>query len=256
MEETALTQAAIDKGEAPSNGQKSGLLAKAASHPVLTSSALLVGAGLAYAAAKAIKVATEDSEVAREVHVETSIAIDRSPAELYLFWRQFKNLPLFMRNLDSVSDLGAGRTHWVAKGPDGSLIEWDAEIYNEKANELIAWRSLEDSEIVNAGSVRFQPAPAGHGTYVRVALNYNPPAGKLGATIAQLLGADPAQLIKEDLRRLKQMMEAGEIATVDGQSSGRAAEASPVQIDQTAETATDAIKEGDQNESSLLERET
>jgi uncharacterized membrane protein len=255
MEETALTQEAIDHGAASANGQKSGLLAKAASHPVLTGSALLVGAGLAYAAAKAIKVATEDTEVAREVHVETSIAIDRSPAELYLFWRQFMNLPLFMRNLESVSDLGSGRTHWVARGPDGSLIEWDAEIYNEKANELIAWRSLENAEIVNAGSVRFQAAPQGHGTYVRIALNYNPPAGKLGATIAQLLGADPAQLIKEDLRRLKQMIEAGEIATIDGQSSGRAAEARSLPMDQVAETANDSIREGDQNESSLLERE-
>jgi uncharacterized membrane protein len=244
MEETELTQEAIDNGEASTNGQKSGLLAKAVGHPVLTGSALLVGAGLAYAAAKAIKIATEDSEVARDVHVETSIAIDRSPAELYLFWREFKNLPLFMRNLDSVSDLGSGRTHWVAKGPDGSFIEWDAEIYNEKANELIAWRSLEDSEIVNAGSVRFQPAPQGHGTYVRIALNYNPPAGKLGATIAHLLGADPAQLIKEDLRRLKQMMEAGEIATIDGQSSGRAAEASPVQTDQLDKATNELTSEG------------
>lgn len=254
MEETALTQEAIDNG-ATANGEKSGLLAKAASHPVLAGSALLVGAGLAYAAAKAIKVATEDSAVARDVHVETSIAIDRSAAELYSFWREFKNLPLFMKNLDSVSDLGSGRTHWVAKGPDGSLIEWDAEIYNEKENELIAWRSLEDAEIVNAGSVRFQRAPEGHGTYVRIALNYNPPGGKLGATLAQLLGTDPAQLIKEDLRRLKQIMEAGEIATVDGQSSGRAAEARPIQSEPLAENGNTLTSKGDENESSLLERE-
>jgi uncharacterized membrane protein len=252
MEETALTQEAIDNGVVSPNGEKSGLFAKAASHPVLAGGALLVGAGLAYAAARAIKVAVEDSAVARDVHVETSIAIARSPAELYTFWRDFKNLPLFMRNLDSVSDLGAGRTHWVAKEPNGTLIEWDAEIYNEKENELIAWRSLEDSELVNAGSVRFQAGPEGRGTYVRISLNYNTPAGKLGATIAQLLGAEPGHLIKEDLRRLKQIMEAGEIATIDGQSSGRAAEASPPQT-----SAPDEIEnedQGAQNESSLLER--
>jgi uncharacterized membrane protein len=255
MDESALTQEVIDNGSAPANGEKSGLLAKAASHPVLTGSALLVGAGLAYAAAKAIKVANEDSAVARDAHVETSIAIDRSPAELYSFWREFKNLPLFMRNLESVSDLGSNRTHWVAKGLNGSPIEWDAEIYNEKENELIAWRSLEDSEIVNAGSVRFEAAPEGHGTYVRVALNYNPPAGKLGATIAHLLGSDPGQLIKADLRRLKQMLEAGEIATIDGQSSGRAAEAQPVETKSIEENIERMNLGGAQNESSLLERQ-
>jgi uncharacterized membrane protein len=107
-------------------------------------------------------------------------------------------------------------------------VEWDAEIYNEKENELIAWRSLENADIVNAGSVRFQAAPEGHGTYVRITVNYNPPAGKVGATLAQLLEAEPAQLIKEDLRRLKQIMEAGEIATVAGQSSGRAEDAKAI----------------------------
>lgn len=255
MEETALTQEVIDGGADSVSEEKSGLFAKAASHPVLTGSALLVGAGLAYAAAKAIKVASEDSAVARDVHFETSFAIDRSPAELYSFWRDFKNLPLFMKNLESVSDIGSGRTHWVAKDAHGALIEWDAEIYNEKENELIAWRSLEDSEIVNAGSVRFQAAPEGHGTYVRITLNYNPPAGKLGSTIAQLLGTDPGQLIKEDLRRLKQIMEAGEIATIDGQTSGRAAEATPIESETVAENANELTSEGVQNESSLLERE-
>ena len=110
----------------------------------------------------------------------------------------------------------------LAKGIGSAKIEWDAEIYNEIENELIAWRSLENADVVNAGSVRFQKGPMGHGSYVRVAMNYNPPAGKLGATVAQLLGAEPAQLIKQDLRHLKQIMEAGEIPTIDGQTSGRA----------------------------------
>jgi uncharacterized membrane protein len=127
-----------------------------------------------------------------------------------------------MRNLESVTETSDSRSHWVAKGPGGIRVEWDAEIYNEKENDLIAWRSLENADVVNAGSVRFQQGPAGHGTYVRVAMNYNPPAGKVGATVAQILGAEPSQLIKEDLRRFKQIMEAGEIATVDGQPSGRA----------------------------------
>jgi uncharacterized membrane protein len=133
-----------------------------------------------------------------------------------------------MNNLESVTDLGQGRSHWVAKGPAGSRAEWDAEIYNEIENELIAWRSLENAEVVNAGSVRFQKGPRDHGTYVRVVMNYNPPAGVIGATVAQLLGAEPSQLIKEDLRRLKQIMEAGELAAIEGQPSGRAASAKPV----------------------------
>jgi uncharacterized membrane protein len=226
MNETPLTQEAIDTGTTDAISEKTGLYTKAASHPILTGGAVLVGAGLAYAAASVLT--GTDENVAREVHVETSIAIDKSPEELYRFWRNFGNLPLFMKNLESVTELDQTRSHWVAKGPAGTRVEWDAEIYNEKENELIAWRSLEDADIVNAGSVRFQPGPRDHGTFVRVTLNYNPPAGKVGATVAQLLGADPAQLIKEDLRRLKQIMEAGEIATTEGQTSGRAAGATPI----------------------------
>jgi uncharacterized membrane protein len=223
MNETPLTQEAIDGGTADAATEKSGLYAKAANHPILTSGAVVIGAGLAYAAAKILT--GTDENVARNVHVETSIAIDKSPEELFRFWRNFSNLPLFMKNLESVTELDQTRSHWVAKGPAGTRVEWDAEIYNEEENKLIAWRSLENADVVNAGSVRFQVGPQGHGTFVRVTMNYNPPAGKIGATVAQLLGAEPAQLIKEDLRRLKQVMEAGEIPTTEGQTSGRSAEA-------------------------------
>lgn len=218
MNETPLTQQVIDGGE--SLRDKNGLFAKAAKHPFVTGGVILAGAGLAYAAVRTIQ--TTADAVARGVHLETSVAIDKSPEELYGFWREFKNLPLFMKNLESVTELDDRHSHWVARGIGAARVEWDAEIYNEIENELIAWRSLESADVVNAGSVRFQKAPAGRGTYVRVTVNYNPPAGQLGATIAQLLGAEPMQLIKEDLRRLKQMMEAGEIATVSGQTSGRA----------------------------------
>jgi uncharacterized membrane protein len=217
MNDTPLTQDVIDGGEAE---DKDGLFAKAAKHPFVTGGAIIAGAGLAYAAVKTIQSAADS--IAREVHIETSITINKSPEELYTFWRDLQNLPLFMTNLESVTGLDERRSHWVAKGIGNARVEWDAEIYNEEANELIAWRSLENADVVNAGSVRFQKGPTGHGSYVRVAMNYNPPAGKLGATIAQLLGGEPAQLIKQDLRRLKQIMEAGEVATIDGQTSGRA----------------------------------
>jgi uncharacterized membrane protein len=175
-----------------------------------------------------VKTIRSENDVARDVHVETSITIDKSPEELYAFWRDFTNLPLFMKNLESVTELGANRSHWVAKLSNGSLVEWDAEIFNEKQNELIAWRSLEGSEVVNAGTVRFQRAPHGHGTYVRVKMNYNALAGKAGATVARFLRLEPQQLIKEDLRCLKQLLETAEIATVTGQTSGRAEEAKAV----------------------------
>jgi len=220
MTEKPLTQEAIDGAAGESENENAGLLAKAAKHPFVTGGAILAGAGLAYAAVKTIQSAADS--VAREIHVETSIAINKSPEELYAFWRDFKNLPIFMKNLESVTEMDRWNSHWVAKGLGGARVEWDAEVYNEEENKLIAWRSLENADVVNAGSVRFEKAPEGRGTYVRVTMNYNPPAGKLGATVAQLLGTEPLQLIKEDLRRLKQVLEAGEIATIAGQTSGRA----------------------------------
>lgn len=220
MSESALTQQVIDGHEGESSSDKGGLLSKAAKHPFVTGGAILAGAGLAYAAVKTIQSAADS--IAREVHIETSVTIDKTPAELYVFWRDFKNLPLFMKSLESVTVLDESNSHWVAKGVGAGKVEWDAEIYNEKESELIAWRSLESADVVNAGSVRFEKAPRDRGTYLRVTINYNPLAGKLGTTLAQLLGGEPQQLIKEDLRRLKQLMEAGEIPTIDGQTSGRA----------------------------------
>lgn len=221
MSETHLTQELIDGTACEEQLEKKGLYAAVAKHPFITGGLVLAGAGLAYAVGKTV-MATNES-VARDVHVETSIAIDKTPEELYAFWRELTNLPLFMTNLESVTNLGDGKSHWVAKGIGGRRVEWDAEIYNEVPNETIAWRSLENADVVNAGAVNFKKAPTGHGTYVNVTVNYNPPAGKLGATIAQLFGVEPKQLIHEDLRRLKQYLEAGELPTIAGQTSGRAA---------------------------------
>jgi uncharacterized membrane protein len=159
------------------------------------------------------------------IKVEKSVTVNRSPEEVYRFWRDFQNLPRFMNHLESVTDLGNNRSHWVAKAPAGKTVEWDAEVYNEKENELIAWRSLEGADVDNAGSVRFEPAPEGRGTIVRVTLKYDPPAGKLGSLVAKLWGEEPSQQIEEDLRRFKQVMETGEIPTTEGQPSGRSASA-------------------------------
>lgn len=159
------------------------------------------------------------------IKVEKSVTVNRAPEELYRFWRNFENLPRFMNHLESVKDSGEGRSHWVAKAPAGKTVQWDAEVYNEKENELIAWRSLEGADVDNAGSVRFEPATGGRGTVVRVTLKYDPPGGALGALVAKLFGEEPSQQIEDDLRRFKQVMEAGETATTEGQTSGRSATA-------------------------------
>ncbi len=142
------------------------------------------------------------------IKVEQSVIIDRTPEELYVYWRDFENLPQFMRHLESVTVTGPGRSHWVAKGPAGTSIEWDAEVHNEVEHELIAWRSLPGSEVNNAGSVHFRPIAGGTRTLVRVVLSYEPPAGRLGAAVARLFGEEPSQQVREDLRRFKQVMEA------------------------------------------------
>jgi uncharacterized membrane protein len=157
----------------------------------------------------------------RGVNVEQAMTINRRPDELYAFWRKLERLPRIMSHLISVNEIDSRRSHWVAKGPAGRKVEWDAEIITEIPNELIGWRTLADADVVSAGSVRFKPAPGNRGTEVHVRLQYEPPAGKIGATVAWLLGSEPAQTIQEDLRRFKQLMEAGEIPTIEGQSRGR-----------------------------------
>ena len=155
----------------------------------------------------------------RGIHVEESVTINRPVAEVYRFWRDFENLPRFMRHLESVAVREEGVSHWVAKGPAGTHVEWDARIINDVDNKVIGWQSLEGSTVATAGSVNFDES--GHGTVVRVHLQYNPPAGKLGSTVAWLLGEEPTLQIHEDLRRFKALLETGEIPTTDGQPSGR-----------------------------------
>jgi uncharacterized membrane protein len=143
------------------------------------------------------------------VRVDERIVLNRPRSEVYRFWRDLENLPRFMDHLEAVTVLDEERSHWVAKGPAGSRVEWDAVIHNEIPNELIAWRSLEGSEVDNAGSVHFSPTETGD-TEVRVVLRYDPPAGRLGAAVARLFGEDPSRQVADDLRRLKQVVEAGE----------------------------------------------
>ena len=144
--------------------------------------------------------------------IEQSVVINRPREELFQFWRRFDNLPRFMDNLESVTILDARRSRWVAKGPVGTRVEWDAEIHNEIENELIAWRSLPGADVDQAGSVNFSPGLGG-GTEVRVIMRYSAPAGRLGGAVAHILGDDPDRQVADDLRRFKQVMDTGEPAS-------------------------------------------
>lgn len=148
------------------------------------------------------------------IRVEKVIAIDRSPDELYSFWRQFENLPRFMRHLESVQQTAPKRSLWRAKGPAGTSVQWEAEIVDERPGELISWRSLPGADIDNSGSVRFETAPSG-GTLVRVKLQYDPPGGLFGASIAKMLGEEPELQVQRDLYRFKQVMETGQAAAAE-----------------------------------------
>jgi uncharacterized membrane protein len=151
-----------------------------------------------------------------------SMTINRPIGELFAFWRDLSNLPTFMSHLRSVEVLSEKRSHWKAKGPAGLSVEWEAEIVNEKPDALIAWQSCEGSSVPNWGVVRFTPAPGRRGTEISVQLEYEPIAGATGVALAKLFGEEPSQQIEEDLRRLKRMMEAGEIPTTAGQPRGEA----------------------------------
>ncbi|MBV9928822.1 MAG: SRPBCC family protein [Acidobacteria bacterium] len=153
------------------------------------------------------------------VPVNKSIIINAAPEEVYSYWRDFENLPRFMRYLESVTVTGEGRSHWVAKAPGGS-VEWDAEMTEDVPNQRISWRSLEGSEVETSGTVRFEPAVGGRGTVLHVTLDFNPPGGAVGALFAKLWGEDPDGEMQTDLRRFKQIVELGEIVVSDGTLTG------------------------------------
>ncbi|NJR64820.1 MAG: cyclase [Leptolyngbyaceae cyanobacterium CRU_2_3] len=164
---------------------------------------------------------TEVMDSERTIKVEKTVTINRSAEDLYDFWRKLENLPLFMKHIKSVTQITSTRSHWIANSPSGTSVEWDADIITEKPNQWIAWTSTEDSEIDNSGFVKFKSAPQGHGTELKIVMEYNLPGGVVGAAIAKVLGETPKPQIAEELQRFKMLMETGEIATTEGQSSGR-----------------------------------
>ncbi|HEX4796769.1 MAG TPA: SRPBCC family protein [Humisphaera sp.] len=163
-----------------------------------------------------------DRAAKRGVQIERSFLIDRSPEDLYGFWRKFDNLPQIMTHLKEVRVIDDRRSHWVASAPAiaGGSVEWDAQITDDEPNSRIAWRSLPGSTVDSSGEVRFTRALGDRGTQVTVSLKYVPPGGRLGHWTAKLFGEAADQQIQEDLRRVKRQMETGEIPTTEGQPRG------------------------------------
>jgi uncharacterized membrane protein len=186
--------------------------------------------GVAIAAASVLGVTALDVYCARQlsrakdvepgIRMTRSVVVNRTPHELYAFWHAFENFPRFMHHVRSVQATGPGMSRWAVDGPAGTTVEWDARVTSDVPNELIAWQSLEGSDVENHGVVRFEPRPGNRGTIVRVDLQYRPPAGRAGKLVATLFNESPEQQIYDDLHRFKQVVETGEVVRSDGSPEG------------------------------------
>jgi uncharacterized membrane protein len=168
-----------------------------------------------------LQLSTASTDTGPGIGLEAAITVHKPAADVYHFWRQLENHPRFVTHLKSVVSTGDKRSHWVAKTSLQQPIEWDAEIVEERENALLSWRSLPGADIDNAGTVRFREMPNGRGTEVRLRLEYSPPGVQAGRAVARLLKSLTAQQLQEDLRRFKQLVEAGEAPTVADQPAGQ-----------------------------------
>ena len=154
------------------------------------------------------------------LELHASITVNKDPDEVYAFWRNLENLPTFMLHLRDVSEDGDGRTHWVANAPVRRKVQWDAEVTGDEPGRRISWKSLPGADVDNSGTVHFAPAPGDRGTEVRVVLHYDVPGGRAGRVAAKVLGEEPEQQVRDDLRRFKQVMETGDVVRSDGLPHG------------------------------------
>jgi uncharacterized membrane protein len=150
-----------------------------------------------------------EQERRKPLYVTTSVVVARPPGDLYQFWRNLENLPSVMPHLQSVRATGGTQSYWVAHAPWGGRVEWNAELIDDVPDQRLAWRTIDDSEVFNAGSVRFNPLDEGSSTEVIVEILYVPPAGAVGAAVAKIFGKDAGQDMFADLEALKRIMESG-----------------------------------------------
>jgi len=157
--------------------------------------------------------ASDDTADESDHLVGRTVTINRPRHELYAFWRDFGNLPRIMENIESVTEVDERRSHWVVRAPAGQTVEWDSVIVEDIPDELISWQSDAGADITNSGRIDFRDAPGGRGTWVTATIAYDPPAGGVGKLVAKLFQREPKIQARRDLRRFKQYMETGEIAT-------------------------------------------
>lgn len=164
------------------------------------------------------------TRIAHELHegekVERAITILRPASELFAYWRNFHHLPNFMKHLESIRATSSTSAHWIWRTLGNVKLEWDTEIIAETQDRMISWQTSPDASVLQAGSVWFKPAPQDGATEVQVQLMYRTLGGKVVRKVAELFGEEPSQALHEDLRRLKWLMEAGEIPTTSGQPHG------------------------------------
>ena len=141
-----------------------------------------------------------------------TVTINRPRAEIYAFVRDFSNLARFMENIEAVTETADGQT-WTIRAPLGQSVEIRTRLVNEREGEQFAWRTTEESRIEGEGKFMLRDAPSGRGTEVESVVAYKPPGGELGRLAARLFQAEPAIMSRRDLKRLKMLLETGEIAT-------------------------------------------
>jgi uncharacterized membrane protein len=172
----------------------------------------------------------DDAAYAADDLVGRTVTINRPRHELYAFWRDFRNLARILENIESVTELDERRSHWVVRAPAGTTVEWDSVIVEDIPDELISWESEAGADVANSGRIDFRDAPGGRGTLVTATIAYDPPAGAAGKLVAKLFQREPKIQARRDLRRFKQFMETGEIAT----SRMNAGASADVPVDETA----------------------
>lgn len=172
-----------------------------------------------------IKAKKQNDCLAVELHdaskIRHSITINKSPEQVFAFWRNFYNLPLFMKDLESVEVLSPTLSRWTVALANETFVSWEAEIIAEIPGEMISWQSTAESDVHQAGSVWFLQPPQGQGCIVKLQMAYTLPGGKVVELVTKLMGEDPDTLVRVNLRRLKALLETGEIPTIQGQASGR-----------------------------------
>lgn len=193
-------------------------------HPIRSLFRLAVGGYLLYRGISGncpVSASIEErrNRHSRAVNIRTSMLVNKPREEVYAFWRQLGNLPLFMRHLVKVDERDSTRSHWIARGPGGiGTIEWEAEIMKEEPGYLLGWRSVPNSMIATAGRITFEDAPGGR-TNVEIMISYRPPAGHVGTGLAWLLNLAFERMIENDIQRFKRFLESGELVYDDDDES-------------------------------------